>query len=782
MSMTRRYSFPTGRWWSGAILPAFLLASGASVPAMAQVGLGRADSLINDGAIWTRVQRSAREASISPHWLKDGNRFWYSTARKGVTEVFLVDAKAGSQTPFFDLARLRPAIEAATGRPLTGTGVPFASFTLSDDEAKARFEIESRRFELDLFSYALRELAAGEGAATALSTPRKTGEDGISGSTYVGPDRLERLSLDGKRLTHIRDNNLWLRSAITNEMVQLTTDGRDGDAWENAAWSPTGRQLIVTRTDTKPVHKQPLVEWLSRDQHVRFLPFVQVGGPLPRVELYLMDPDNGKSRRIDTGQGANDYDTFVIPLRWRRGGSEFLFIRMTRDWKKLELRAADAVTGQSRIILTDEQSTFLSGTYLGNVASFLASTLDDDRHFIWRSQKDGWSHLYLYDFDGRLVRRLTSGRFPVMNVEAVDEKAGWVYFNARAEPRLYDTHLYRVPLRRNGAMTRLTAGQGVHSAQLSPSADYLVDSYSSPTTPPVVELRRVDGTLVRELGRTAIADIMPRDWAPPEEFVVKAADGVTDLHGLLYKPYDFDPGKRYPVVETIYAGVGEQAIPHIFADAVPDALLLQGGEKLNDALRRAGFVVFAVDGRGTPGRSKAFEDVVYGKLGQNEIPDHVAALKAVAATRPYMDMDRVGIAGPSYGGFFAIRALLQAPDIYKAAVARAPGGNRMDGPQGGTEPYMGTPGPANAEAYANASNEHLIPKMQGKLMLIVGTSDMNTPFYNIRYVDALANANKNYSLIVLPQAGHSTGKNPFVLENTLRFLTENLKDRTKQVP
>ena len=287
-------------------------------------------------------------------------------------------------------------------------------------------------------------------------------------------------------------------------------------------------------------------------------------------------------------------------------------------------------------------------------------------------------------------------------------------------------------------------------------------------------LQRVDGTLVRELARTAIADVTPPGWTAPEEFVAKAADGVTNLHGLLYKPYDFDPGRRYPVVETIYAGVGEQAIPHIFADAVPDSLLLQGGEPLNDALRRAGFVVFAVDGRGTPGRSKAFEDVVYGRLGQHEIPDHVAALRAVAAARPYIDMDRVGIAGPSYGGFFAIRALLQAPDVYKVAVARAPGGNRLDGPQGGTEPYMGTPGPGNAGAYVAASNEHLIDTMRGKLMLILGTSDMNTPFYNIRYVESLAAADKQYRLIILPQAGHSTGKNPYVLSNTLDFLVENL--------
>ena len=768
--MARRSNLPAARWVRHAFLPMLLVAAG---PAAAQVEIGRSDSLINDGAVWTRVQQHAREASIIPHWLKDGNRFWYSTVRNGATQVLLVDAQANTQTPFVDLTRVRPAIEAVLGHPLPAD-TAFTSFSLSDDETQIRFMIEARSFELDLGSDALRERGAGEEAANALSAPQKTGEDGLSGSTYVGPDRKERLSPDGTRLTHIQNHNLWIRSAVTNELKQLTTDGRESYGWENAAWSPSGQQLLVTRTDTAPVHKQPLVEWLSRDQNVRFLPFVQVGGPLPHVELYLMDPQGGTRRKIDTGQNAGDYDTFIIPLRWRRGGSEFLFAKMTRDWKQVELRAADAVTGQSRILLTDKQATFLSGTYLGNIASFLAALLADDEHFIWRSQKDGWSHLYLYDFQGRLVRRLTSGPFPVLNVEAVDERGGWVYFNARAETRIYDTNLYRVPLRRSGTMTRLSEGQGVHAAQISPSKRYFLDSYSSPTTPPVVELRRVDGTLVRELARTAIADVTPPGWTAPEEFVAKAADGVTNLHGLLYKPYDFDPGRRYPVVETIYAGVGEQAIPHIFADAVPDSLLLQGGEPLNEALRRAGFVVFAVDGRGTPGRSKAFEDVVYGRLGQHEIPDHVAALRAVAAARPYIDMDRVGIAGPSYGGFFAIRALLQAPDVYKVAVARAPGGNRLDGPQGGTEPYMGTPGPGNAGAYVAASNEHLIDTMRGKLMLILGTSDMNTPFYNIRYVESLAAADKQYRLIILPQAGHSTGKNPYVLSNTLDFLVENL--------
>ena len=768
--MTRRSKLVGGRWLLHAALPAVLLAA----PAVAQVDIGRADSLVNDGAVWTRVQQRVRESTITPHWLRDGNRFWYSTVRDGTTQVELVDASANSQVPFLDPARLRPAIEAAIGHTLPTAGTPFESFSLSDDETKAGFVIEGRRFELDLASYALHERSEGEGTADALSKPQKTGEDGLSGSTYVGPDRKERLSPDGKRLTHIQNYNLWIRSATTNELRQLTTDGRENYGWENAAWSPTGRQLLVTRTDTAPVHKQPLVEWLSRDQNVRFLPFVQVGGPLPRVELYLVDPEDGKSRKIDTGQAAGDYDSFIIPLRWRVGGSEFLFMKMTRDWKRLELRAADAVTGRSRILLTEEQPTFLAGTYLGNVASFLASLLDDDQHFIWRSQRDGWSHLYLYDFSGRLNRRLTTGQFPVLNVEAVDEKAGWVYFNARAEARLYDTHLYRVPLGRSGPMARLTTGQGVHSAQFSPSGQYFVDTFSSPTTPPISELRRADGNFVRGVARGTVADFTPKDWTPPEEFVVKAADGVTDLYGLLYRPYGFDPSKRYPIVETIYAGVGEQAIPHIFSDAVPDSLLLQGGEPLNEGLRRAGFVVFAVDGRGTPGRSKAFEDVVYGRLGQHEIPDHVAALKAVAATRPYMDMERVGIAGPSYGGFFAIRALLQAPEVYKVAVARAPGGNRLDGPQGGTEPYMGTPGPANVEAYAAASNEQLIAGMRGKLMLVLGTSDMNTPFYNIRYVEYLARADKDYRLVILPQAGHSTGKNPYVLSNTLRFLQDSL--------
>ena len=772
--MTRRSNFPAGRWLRHAVLPALLAATALSEPAAAQVEIGRADSLINDGAVWTRVQQRAREASITPHWLKDGNRFWYSTVRNGAPEVLLVDARANTQAPLVDLTRVRPAIEAVMGHPLAAD-TPFTSFSLSDDETQIRFMIEARSFELDLGSYALREGGAGEATTNSLSTPQKTGEDGLSGSTYVGPDRKERLSPDGTRLTHVQNNNLWIRSAITNELRQLTTDGREDNGWENAAWSPSGHQLLVTRTDTAPVHKQPLVEWLSRDQDVRFLPFVQVGGPLPHVDLYLIDPENGKSRKVNTGQNEGDYETFIIPLRWRRGGSEFLFMKMTRDWKRVELRAADAVTGQSRILLVEEQTTFLSGTYLGNVASFLASLLADDKHFIWRSQKDGWSHLYLYNFEGKLVRRLTSGRFPVLNVEAVDETSGWVYFNARAEKRVYDTNLYRVLLRRSGPMARMTAGQGVHAVQMSPSGRYFVDTYSSPTTPPIVELRRSDGTLVREIARTAIADVTSKGWTPPEEFVAKAADGVTDLHGLLYKPYDFDPSKRYPVVETIYAGVGEQAIPHIFTDAVPDSLLLQGGEPLNEALRRKGFAVFAVDGRGTPGRSKAFEDVVYGRLGQHEIPDHVAALKAVAETRPYLDMDRVGIAGPSYGGFFAIRALLQAPDVYKVAVARAPGGNRLDGPQGGTEPYMGTPGQGNAGAYAAASNEHLIDTMRGKLMLILGTSDMNTPFYNIRYVESLATSNKQYRLIILPQAGHSTGKNPYVLLNTIDFLSENLK-------
>jgi dipeptidyl aminopeptidase/acylaminoacyl peptidase len=262
----------------------------------------------------------------------------------------------------------------------------------------------------------------------------------------------------------------------------------------------------------------------------------------------------------------------------------------------------------------------------------------------------------------------------------------------------------------------------------------------------VTELWRADGKLLQILSRANVEDIKGEGWSPPEEFTVTAADGDTDLYGLLYKPPDFDPNKKYPVIEWMYAGPWTTIVARKFADFL-------GAEA--ELLAQLGAVVFTVDARGTPGRGREFEDVVQGNLGRNEIPDHVAALRQLAATRPYMDIGRVGVFGGSWGGYFALRAMLLAPDVYHVGVAMKPPADIADYFADFVEPYMGLP-ENDPEGYEFGSNTRFARNLEGKLLLIHGTGDVEAPFSGtMKMVDALITEDKFFDLIVVPDEGHS---------------------------
>lgn len=302
-----------------------------------------------------------------------------------------------------------------------------------------------------------------------------------------------------------------------------------------------------------------------------------------------------------------------------------------------------------------------------------------------------------------------------------------MYFTANGDPqRPYDTHLYRVTPE-GKEFTRLTEAPGQHSLVFTPSNKFYLDTHSNLDRPPVIELRKADGTLLQVLSKANIDSLTALNWQPPEEFKAKAADGVTDLYGVLYKPLDYDPGRKYPVIETIYGAPYFTTVGREFSR----------GHSMQH-MAESGFIVFAVDARGTPERGKRFLDVVYKNWGKHEIADHVTVLKQLAAERPYMDLSRVGITGGSAGGYFTVRALLQAPDVYHVGVARASVVDFRLGAAMGVEPYMGLP-EDNGVGYEYASNLNLAPNLRGKLLLVHGTHDKNTTLGPImKLVDAPA--------------------------------------------
>ncbi len=687
---------------------------------------------------------------LTAHWMADGSRFWYAVRGADSVGVYLVDPGANTQSAFFDTGRLRQALTESLGHEPPYRGVPFESFTLEDDDGVVRFTLEGGEFRLDRESYEVTRIPPQSARERARTTPRRVRES----FPETAPDVYELPSPDGQWFLAEKNYNLWLRSTYDGREEPLTTDGTEDDAWEIAGgrlntvrggaaakWSPNSWKVVTIKSNQEGVPWFPVVHWLKTTEEVEWQRFTKAGQPLPQTSLYIVDISSKRQVKIDTGQ---DLDQYFGIIGWLADGSEVLFLRMNRVFQRLDVMAANPETGESRIVLTETQPTFIKGIAGNPGWGDLFTLLPQSNRFLWISERDGWDHLYLYDLNGNLIRRLTEGAWPVLRVAAVDAANGWVYFTGHAEERVYDTHVYRVGLDGKG-FERLTHEEGQHAAQFTPSKQFFLDRHSNLTRPPRVDLRAADGTMIRTVAEADISELEAIGWHPPEEFVVKAVDDKTDLWGVMYRPYDFDPTKRYPVVDFLYNGPQTTMVQRKFVSGWPH----YGAA----ALSHLGFIVFSVDGRGTTERGKAFQDVVYKNFGRNEIPDHVATLKQLAAERPYMDLSRVGIYGGSWGGYMTIRAMVLAPDVYAAGVATYPVADLYHWASP-IEPYMGLP-QVNREEYEYGSSLRLADRIKGRLLLVHGTSDVNAHFgATMKMVEALTRAGKPYDLVVFPEANH----------------------------
>jgi dipeptidyl aminopeptidase/acylaminoacyl peptidase len=675
------------------------------------------------------------------NWMDDGQSFWFVEGQPDQTVIYKADPALGTTEPLFDTERLRAALTPVLGHDPPYRGLPFESFAfLGGGEEAIRFEVEGRAFRLEIGSYSVAALPS-DADQVARATPQVVRRGFPSGA----PDIMEVPSPDGDWLLSEKDYDLWLRSAMDGNTQVLIDDGEVDYAWQidGAQWAPDATRVAVMKVDTRDNVRVPIVHWLKQTEDVEFFPYTKAGNPLPTQELHVVDVYAKSAVQVDVG----DEDQFVHIVGWRPDGSELLILRMYRSWDHVQVLAADPKTGDVRVVLEETNDSFIRGLEIAPGWRGLMRPLADGEHFLWLSQRDGWDHLYLYDLEGRLVRRLTEGSWPVMGVVHVDEDAGQVYFTAHGEERLYDTHLYRVPVE-GGEVTRLTEDPGQHNTVVSPNGAYFVDTHSSTSRPPRTEVRATSGEMNHVVTEADVSGLDDLNWRPPEEFVVKADDGETDLYGLIFKPHDFDPSQSYPVIDYIYNGPFISWVPKTFTD---------GRGVAQAALAQLGFVVFMVDGRGTTERGKAFQDVAYRNFGRNEIPDHVTAMKNAAATRPWMDLDRVGIYGFSWGGYMTARAMLLAPDFYDVGVAGAGVYNIHDQNAWAIEAYMDLPS-ENPEGYEYGSSLRLADQLQGKLLLLHGTSDVNATFSaTMKMTEALIRAGKLHDLVVLPEQDHSVG-------------------------
>ncbi len=444
-------------------------------------------------------------------------------------------------------------------------------------------------------------------------------------------------------------------------------------------------------------------------------------------------------------------------FEWFPDGKSFHYDHSSRGVKVIELRVVDAETGEQRVVIREQSDSYV------DPGETLFRFAHDSGKVVWSSERDSWNHLYLYDLKtGKLENQITQGPWVVRRIESVDEKNRKIYFLASGREKNedpYQTRVYSVGFDGKG-LTLLSPENANHSANVSPDGSYFVDSYSRPDFPGQSVLRRSkDGSDVRVLEKTDASALLETGWKYPEAFQGKAADGTTDLYGLIWRPSNFDASKKYPVIEQVYTGPQGFFVPKTFAAP----LRLQ-------AMAELGFVIVMVDGRGTRGRSRAFHQFSYRNLG-GAFEDHVAMIKQMVAKFPYMDVTRVGIYGTSAGGYGAAHAMLVFPEFYKVCVSISGDHDARLDKAWWNELYQGYP---VQEDYAAQSNVTMAGKLAGHLLLEHGDVDDNVhPVETMRFVDALIKANKSFDMLLVPNMAHGEANN-YLVRRRWDYFVEHL--------
>ena len=569
-------------------------------------------------------------------------------------------------------------------------------------------------------------------------------------------------SPDGKWRAYIKDHNLMVRSLEDGEEVALSSDGKEGDAYgERVYWSPDSTRIVGVRTRAGEEHKVHIVESSPKDQlqpKLHTLDYRKPGDRVPVAKPQLFDVIAQRQIAVSDELFPNPWS--VSDVRWDRDSSRFTFLYNQRGHQVLRIVGVDARTGVVKPVVDEASATFID--YSGK--SF-TEYLDETGEILWMSERDGWNHLYLYDARKAAVKsQITKGEWVVRGVDRVDREKRQIWFRAggiRPGEDPYYIHHARVNFDGSGLVV-LTEGDGNHTIEYSPDRRYFVDTWSRVDLAPVTELRRSeDGKLVSALERGDFSALVKTGWKMPERFVAKARDGETDIYGVIHRPTNFDPKKKYPVIEQIYAGPQGAFVPKSFS-------------ALNNmqSLAELGFIVVQMDGMGTSYRSKKFHDVCWKNLGDGGFPDRILWHKAAAAKYPYMDITRVGIYGGSAGGQNALRALLAHGDFYKAGVADCGcHDNRMD-KIWWNEQWMGWPIGTHYDEQSNVTQAH---KLTGNLLLTVGELDKNVdPASTMQVVNALIKADKDFDLVVFPGGGHGAGGSPYGRRRMQDFFVRHL--------
>jgi dipeptidyl aminopeptidase/acylaminoacyl peptidase len=665
--------------------------------------------------------------NVAPTWLPN-DRFWYrATAADGSASTVIVDPAAKTRTvctpSIAECASLGGNAPAGGGR------------------------------------------GAGRGAGRGGGRGAGAGGGGGGGGGQSSDGKPLNMSPDGTKGAFIRTWNLWVKDIASGDEKALTTDGieYDGYATDNAGWSGSDRAILKWSPDSKKIATQQQDE---RKVGEMYLVSTTVGHPTLRVAKFplpgdpvmamisrvVFDVPSGKMTRLkmdpDFHRATLGDDLSMNDYDWSPDGSQLALASVTRDHKKVTLRVANTSTGDVRTVLEETQPTqFESRGW---------RVLWKTNELIWFSERDNWGQLYLYDFtSGQLKNKITTGDGPVTGITRLDEDTRTIWYAANGREQGQDpyySHFYRAKLDGTGTVS-LTPAVGTHAIQLSGDGKFLVDTYSTPQTPPVVELRDgTTGALVMPLEKANITKLLATGWKPPMSIEMTAHDGKTKIYGMLFRPTNFSPARKYPVVNNIYPG------PQTGSTGGRAFTAARGDRQ---ALAELGFVVVTIDGMGTPGRSKSFQDAYYGAMGRdNTIPDQIAGMKELAQKYPWIDLTRAGIWGHSGGGFATTSAMFRFPDFFKAGIAESGNHDQRENEDDWGERYQGlvVKHADGTDSYTQEANQEFAKNLKGHLLLAHGTMDTNVPPYQtMLVVDALIKANKDFDLILIPNSNHGYG-------------------------
>ena len=764
----------------------------------------------------TKVRRVVPQTEVHPNWFKNSSKFWYSWKTINGTNYYIVDPATGKQSELWSMAELAKEVTLATNYPFDAQHTPVENIELKDDKY-ILFDITPAKVMVENNDYVPKN-EKGEpltfhfkwDIATRTLEKIEEREARIPEWANVSPD--------GKIAVYQKDYNLWYMSMEDVEKLakdpkdttivehQITTDATDATAYHwfedcieqlkegeryrvFLQWSPDSKHFATVRSNTEMLKDFWVINILKPRPELFTYKYQMPGEQSPDFTLELFDTENFECRKVDMAKYKEQMlfiapkkpkhkDSYERPARmvWCGDNDKFYVIRQSRDIQRADLCVVDVASATAKDVVCEEMNTSIEWQ--------MPTLISNEREVIQWSERTGWAHLYRYSIDGKLLNPITKGEWHVSEVLGTDDAKRVIYFTATGynkDENPYYLHLFRVNY--DGTGLKQLDPKGFNGTfSLSDDCRYFTTTYSRVDAAPVSELYTTEGRKLLTLQTVDLEPLFAMGYQYPETFVVKAADGITDLHGVMYKPYDFDPEKKYPIIEYVYPGPQTEAVEQSWYQPLIRT----------DRLAQLGFIVITVGNRGGhPDRSKWYHNYGYGNLRDYGLKDKVVAAQQLAARHSFIDISRVGIHGHSGGGFMSTAAILMYPDFFDVAVSCAGNHDNNIYNRWWSEKHHGIneverDGETIFEYHISANHE-LAERLNGNLLLVHGDIDENVhPGCTLRVVDALIRANKRFDMLLLPGQRHGFGDmNEYFFWRMADYFSEHLlgeRERTTDIP